>query len=206
MTIPEQVERAEVVGPWRATRRGKRMEVLVGSLRPDQVKRVVIRVFCSAGVAGEAFEIVAALAGQLPDGTAEITAQSQSASLSFADTEVNAAQARDEERSLVALAAWQGAAMRQAMQLNRAGRFEEAKSYLKSEITLIKRYARGLDGARTLLRELELLYEQIAEWMDDRLVKDVYVAQMKSGRGERDLRARGRGTVGEMLERKPRTS
>jgi Ca-activated chloride channel family protein len=206
VTIPEQVERAEVVGPWRATRRGKRMEVLVGSLRADQVKRVVIRVFCSAGVAGEAFEIAAALAGQLPDGSAEISAQSQSASLSFADEEVNAAQARDEERSLVALAAWQGAAMREAMQLNRAGRFEEAKSYLRGEITLIKRYARGLDGAQTLLQELELLKQQIAELMDHRLVKEVYVAQMKSGRGERDLRARGRGTVGEMLERKPRTS
>lgn len=206
IALPAEIERAEVVGPWGATARGRRLEVLVGSLRPEQVKRVVIRVFCHSGVAGQAFEIAAALSAQLPDGSAVIEAEAQVATLTFAEESANGAQEREMERSVAALAAWQGVAIREALQLNRAGRFEEARRELRKEMTLMKRYARGLEGVSGLLRELELLYGQVSGRMDGRVMKEVYVARVKSGRGESDLRGRGRGSVGEMLGRQPRTS
>lgn len=199
VTLPPEIARAEVVGPWRASMRDGRLEVVVGSLRAEQSKRVVIRAFCRAAPAGATAELTAAITAFLPDGSEELRSSTESAVLTFADGATNDAQTRHEGRSLAALAAWQGAAIRDALQLNRAGRFEEAAHGLQREIALISRYARGLRGARDLLRELELLYEQVSGQMDDRLVKEVYVARAKSGRGEADFRERPRESVGDLL-------
>jgi Ca-activated chloride channel family protein len=200
VSLPDGVERAEVVGPWAVTRRGGELAVSLGGLRPEQVKHVVVRVFCGAGAVGDSLEIVAKLSAHLPDGTAEITADAQSATLTFADGDTNGAQSRDSARSLMALAAWQGVAMREALALNRAGRFVEARSYLRREITYVRRYARGLDGVRGLLRELDLLERQVAGRMNGRVVKEVMLMQSKNLRGESDLRSRPVRGVGDWLQ------
>ena len=202
ISLPDGIQRAEVVGPWAVTQYGTRLAVSVGSLRPEQVKHVVVRVFCGAGVVGETLEISALLSAHLPDGSAEISSDSQRVTLTFANGDVNGAQTRDSARALIALAAWQGVAMRVALQLNRAGQFAEARMYLRREITRVRRYARGLDGVRALLRDLDLLERQVAGRMDGRVVKEVFLMQAKSGRGERELRSGNRGSVGEMLGRK----
>jgi Ca-activated chloride channel family protein len=201
VAFPPGVKRAEVVGPWRATKHGRRMEVLVGSLRADQVKRVVIRVFCREGSAGETMDITASLSAYLPDGSAELRVDPPATTLTFADGSTNDAQRRDEDRSVAALAAWQGAAMRQALVLNREGRFDEAQAYLRQEIALMKRYAHGLRGVDGLIRELDLLYDQVSSQMDERVRKEVYIARVKSGRGEVDHRRRPVSDVNSLLQR-----
>lgn len=190
VTLPAQATRAEVVGHWSSRLDFRTFEVMVGSLRPDQVKRVVIRVFCDSGMRGLSLWFSSAVRAQLPDGSAELTADVPDVLLTFADEEANSAQIRDPERTLAALTAWQGAAIRRALQLNGEARYEEAKQFLRTEIALIKRYARGVDGARALLRELDLLLARVADQMDERVRKEVYVAETKRGRGERDHRSR----------------
>lgn len=202
--LPVQATKIEVVGPWSAHEDHGVVSVLVGSLHQDQVRRVVLRVFCLGGPVGGSFEFEAALHAQLPDGSAEVQVEANPLALTFADGDTNNAQPRHVDRSVTALTAWQGAAMRQAMELNRAGQRQEARAYLGNELRLIARYAQGLPGAQQVLRELELLYAQIDEEMDSRVVKEVMLMQRQSGRGEKDLRARRAMGAEELLRRKPR--
>lgn len=194
--LPLHATKVEVVGPWSSEERAGVVSVLVGSLHPEQVRRVVLRVFCLGGPAGGNFDFDASVHAQLPDGSAELRA----------DADTNAAQPRHIERSLVALKAWQGVAMRHAMELNRAGRRQQARDYLGTELRWITRYAQGLPGAAQVLRELELLDAQVDEEMDSRVVKEVMLMQSKSLRGERDLRSRKASGAEELLRRRPRRS
>lgn len=204
--IPLHATKVEVVGPWSSEERAGVVSVLVGSLHPDQVRRVVPRVFCLGGPAGGYFDFDASVHAQLPDGSAELRADPERLILTYADGDTNAAQPRHIERSLVALKAWQGVAMRHAMELNRAGRRQQARDYLGTELRWITRYAQGLPGAAQVLRELELLDAQVDEEMDSRVVKEVMLMQSKSLRGERDLRSRKASGAEELLRRRPRRS
>lgn len=202
--LPVHATKVEVVGPWSVLDSSGNFCVLVGSLHQDQVRRVVLRVFCLGGPAGGYFDFEASVHAQLPDGSAEVRADAERVILTHADGETNAAQPRHIERSVVAMTAWQGAAMRHAMELNRAGRRQEARDSLGNELRWITRYAQGLPGAAQVLRELELLYAQVDEEMDSRVVKEVMLMQSKSLRGERDLRSRKASGAEELLRRRPR--
>jgi len=198
------VDRAEVVGAWGSTVRGGVVEVLVGSLQPSATKRVVIRVVCPAGSPRERIPFTARLTAQLPDGSGEIAVDAPEIFLTFAEARKNTAQRRNEELSLAVLTAWQSETLRHAIQLNRAHDRRRARHYLSKEMRFLERYARGLAGAEPLMIELALLSEQIETEMDERVRKDVYMASMKRGRSEGDLRERPQGTVGEMLRRRQR--
>lgn len=202
--LPAQATKAEVVGPWAVEHEGGVISVLVGSLHQDQLRRVVLRVFCLGGPVGGTFEFEASAHAQLPDGSAELRADAERLVLTYADGDTNTGQPRHIERSVVALKAWQGVAMRHAMELNRADRRQEARQYLGNELRWIARYAQGLPGAEQILRELELLHAQVDEEMDSRVMKEVMLMQRKSGRGERDLRSRAAYGAEELLRRRPR--
>lgn len=94
--------------------------------------------------------------------------------------------------------------MRQALELNRADRRAEARAFLGNELRVITRYAQGLPGADQVLRELELLYAQVQDEMDSRVVKEVMLMQRQAGRGEKDWRSRQASGAEELLRRRPR--
>lgn len=203
---PVHAAKVEVVGPWSSDEQDGTISVLVGSLHQDQVRRVVLRVRCLGGPVGGSLDFRASLRAQLPDGSAELVTDAPPLALTCADGNANGGQPRHVERSVVALAAWQGAAMRHAMKLNREGRRQEARHYLGNELRWITRYAQGLPGGEQILRELELLYAQVDEEMDRRVVKEMMLMQRKSARGERDFRSRQAAGAEELLRRRPRRS
>ncbi len=197
----EGAERAEVVGAWSATELMGTLAVQVGSLAPDQTKRVVIRVFCPRSRVGAQVRASAVLHAQMPDDSGELRSREEEVELRFAEGHVNSAQPRDHERSLVALKAWQSDVMRRALEMNQRHDWLGAQQYMQREFSLMSRYAEGLPGALDTLEELELLAQQIAQPMHERTRKDVYVARIKSARGEIELRQDAIWSVKEMLSR-----
>jgi len=196
--------RAEVVGAWSHTIHDGGAKVLVGSLHPEITRSVVIRIFCPAGSRGATLPFSASVTAKLPDGTGEISSETEEVTLRFAEGDVNSAQRRNERVSLTALMAWQSDTLRRAIQMNQQRNYHGAQNFVTSEEHWISRYAEGLSGAEPFLGELEMLSRRIGDVMEERTRKDVYVASTKRSRYERDYRLAERERIIEMLDRDPR--
>jgi len=165
-------------------------------------KRIVFRVTCEAGAVGVLIPFNASVTAQCADGSGEISARAPEMYLRFVASDENKAQPRDQDRSLAALMVWQSTVLGRAVQMNREAARGEARRYLERELRYLKRYARGVVNAGALIAEVELLTAQIDEVMDERVRKDIYMATMKRGRYEWDVRSAPRVGVVEMLRRR----
>ena len=193
--------RAEVVGPWAHSVLGGTIEVLVGTLLPDRLRRVVLRLHCPAGAPGEVLLLGAAAEGMLPDGTGQVEAPPADIEIRLARSGDNNAQPRDLDLSQAVVQAWHAAILRKAVGLNRSGDRRGGRHFLEREMRLIERYARGVPGVETMLAELVLLLRRVDEDWGERTRKDVFSASVQRGRYEADLREELRAPLLERLRR-----
>lgn len=196
------LKQCELLGSWAMTPGPDVIEVMVGSLRPDVPKRIVLRVTCDAGAPGTLIAFNASLRAERADGLGQVAVSAPEAYLRFVPEAENNAQVRDQDRSLAALMVWQSMVMGRAVQMNREAVPGAARRYLERELRYLKRYARGIAGSETLIAEVESLWERIDEWLDERVRKDVYMATMKRGRYEEDVRSAPRARVRDVLRRR----
>jgi Ca-activated chloride channel homolog len=189
VTVPANL-RAEVVGPWANAALPGVIEVMVGSLMPEQTKRVVFRLHCPSGAPGTTILLGISAGGAAPDGGEAIEAE-----LVLVRGAENSSQARDAVRSLSVMQAWQAEALRRAVRMNRDGDGRAARHFLERELRWMEPYARGIPGADILLAELILVQRRVGEEWDERTRKEVYAASHKLSRSERDLRAAPRASL-----------
>ena len=204
VTVPANL-RAEVVGAWAHAALPGVIEVMVGSLMPDQTKRVVFRLHCPSGAPGTATLLGVSAGGASPDGGDAIDARPVEVELRLARGSENNAQPRDAARGLAVVQAWQAEALRRAVRMNREGDRRAAKHFLERELRWMEPYARGIPGTETLLAELILVQRRVSEEWDERTRKEVYAASYKSSRSERDLRAAPRATLTERFRSPPKS-
>ncbi len=204
VTVPANL-RAEVVGAWAHAALPGVIEVMVGSLMPEQTKRVVFRLHCPSGTPGTAILLGVSAGGASPGGGDAIDARPVEAELSLARSSENNAQPRDAVRSLAVVQAWQAEALRCAVRMNREGDRRAAKHFLERELRWMEPYARGIPGTETLLAELILVQRRVSEEWDERTRKEVFAASYKSSRSERDLRAAPRATLTERFRSPPKS-
>jgi Ca-activated chloride channel homolog len=188
VTVPANV-RAELVGSWAHSAASGILEVLVGSLLPDQVKRVVFRLHCPSGDPGAPILFGVSASGAVPESDMTTQAPAVEVEMRLARGADNNAQPRDLERSLAVVRAWQSEALRRAVGMNRDGDRRAAKHFLNRELRYMEPYARGVPGAETLVAELILVQRRVSEEWDERTRKEVFAASYKSNRSESDLRA-----------------
>ncbi len=200
--IPANV-RAELVGTWSHSVLPGAIEVLVGMLLPESPKRIVLRLHCPADVSGTTIALGASANGALPDGSGEIEATPAEVQIRLVSGRENNAQPRDIERSVAAFTAWQAAAMRRAVDLNREGDRREAKHFLERELRWLEPYARDLPGTEAPLAELVLLLRRADEELDPRLSKTIYVSSMNAMRSQRDFRSAAQPSLSERLRKEP---
>jgi len=196
VTVPANL-RAEVVGPWANAALPGVIEVMVGSLMPEQTKRVVFRLHCPSGTPGTTILLGISAGGAAPDGGEAIEAGPVEAELVLVRGAENSSQARDAVRSLSVMQAWQAEALRRAVRMNRDGDGRAARHFLERELRWMEPYARGIPGADILLAELILVQRRVGEEWDERTRKEVYAASHKLSRSERDLRAAPRASLSE---------
>ena len=204
VTVPANL-RAEVVGAWAHAALPGVIEVMVGSLMPDQTKRVVFRLHCPSGAPGTAILLGISAGGAAPDGGDAIDARPVEAELHLARGSENNAQPRDAARSLAVVQAWQADALRRAVRMNREGDRRAAKHFLERELRWMEPYARGIPGTETLLAELILVQRRVSEEWDERTRKEVYALSYKMSRSEMDLRAAPRASLSERFRAPPKS-
>ena len=204
VTIPANL-RAEVVGAWAHAALPGVIEVMVGSLMPDQTKRVVFRLHCPSGAPGTAILLGVSAGGAAPDGGDAIDARPVEAELRLVRGSENNAQQRDAARSLAVVQAWQADALRRAVRMNREGDRRAAKHFLERELRWMEPYARGIPGTETLLAELILVQRRVNEEWDERTRKEVYALSYKMSRSEMDLRAAPRASLSERFRAPPKS-
>jgi Ca-activated chloride channel family protein len=203
VTVPATM-RAEVVGPWAHTVLGGTIEVLVGMLLPNRLRRVVLRLHCPAGAPGDVLLLGAAADGMLPDGSGQVEARPAEIEMHLARGSDNNAQPRDLDRSQAVVQAWHAAILRKAAGLNRAGDGRGGRHFLEREMQLIERYARGVPKVETMLAELVLLLRRVDQDWGERTRKEVFSASVQRGRYENDLREEVRAPLLERLWREIR--
>lgn len=188
LTVPPTV-RAEVVGAWAHATRGRAIEVQVGGLLPARVKRVVFRLHCPAGEAGTILPLELGGWASRPDGGGDVEADGVRVRLVLADAEANSEQARDADRSTVALKAWQSDVLRRVVALNRDGDYEAASHLMAQERRWIGGYAATLPDADAPLEELRMVDAYAGEAWSERTRKRVFMLASQAVRMEADLRA-----------------
>jgi Ca-activated chloride channel family protein len=204
VTVPANL-RAEVVGAWAHAALPGVIEVMVGSLMPDQTKRVVFRLHCPSGAPGTAILLGVSAGGAAPDGGDAIDARPVEAELHLARGSENNAQPRDAARCLAVVQAWQADALRRAVRMNREGDRRAAKHFLERELRWMEPYARGIPSTETLLAELILVQRRVSEEWDERTRKEVYALSYKMSRSEMDLRAAPRASLSERFRSPPKS-
>jgi Ca-activated chloride channel family protein len=204
VTVPANL-RAEVVGAWAHAALPGVIEVMIGSLMPEQTKRVVFRLHCPSGAPGTAILLGVSAGGASPDGGDAIDARPVEVELRLARSAENKAQPRDAARSLAVVQAWQAEALRRAVRMNREGDRRAAKHFLERELRWLEPYARGIPGTETLLAELILVQRRVSEEWDERTRKEVYAASYKLSRSERDLRSVPRASLSDMFRSPPKS-
>lgn len=188
VSVPASL-RAEMVGPWAHTILAGAVEVLVGTLLPEQIKRLVLRLHCPSGAPGTIMHLGISAGGTAPDTAAAVEAPPVELELRLARSGENKRQPRDLDRSLAVVRAWQAEVLRKAARLNREGEYRGAEHYLKRELGWMERYAHGVPGAKPLLAELVLVQRRAGEAWDERTRKGVFAAASMAARSEADLRA-----------------
>lgn len=187
VTVPANL-RAEVVGAWAHATLPGVIEVMVGSLQPEQTKRVVFRLQCPSGPLGTTMLLGISAGGASPDGDGSIEARPVEAELRLVREAENSSQARDVARSLAVMQAWQAEALRRAVRMNREGDGRAAKHFLERELRWMEPYARGIPGTERLLADLILVQRRVSEEWDERTRKDLFSGLYKLSRSEPDLR------------------
>ena len=200
ITVPANA-RAEVVGPWAKTVIPGEIAVLVGTLVYERPRRVVIRIHCPSGRPGDILLFGLSASGILPNGSREIEAAGVEAELTFAAGRENDAQARDLDRSLVALQAWHAIVLRDAVAMNRQGDRLGVKHFIERELRWMEGYSQGVPGTETLLTELTFLLRRAEEDWGERTRKEVYMTSNLRARYEEDFRAAPRETLVDRLRR-----
>ena len=67
----------------------------------------------------------------------------------------NSAQERDQQTSFLVAQRWHAQVLREAMDLNRIGRFREASDFITNQLRHFERYCRGIQGTGQLVQELK---------------------------------------------------
>jgi Ca-activated chloride channel family protein len=188
VVVPASI-RAEVIGPWAHTVLPGAIDVVCGTLLPGQTRRVVVRLHCPAGSAGDVVLVGVGASGRVPDADRDAAADVVEAppaevELRLADGHDNNAQPRDLERSIAVIQAWQAAVLRKSVRMNRDGDRRATRRFIESELHWLERYGRDVPGAEPFLAELVLLLRRAEEEWDERTRKEVYTAAYLRGRIE----------------------
>jgi Ca-activated chloride channel family protein len=161
LRVPEGVT-AEPVGPFRAASAGHVVRIELGDLASAQERRLVVRLTFPAGAAGDLHAVGFALADR--DGV--LAADAQEMVWRFAGHAENDAQPRDRVVDRAVAGLYAALARQAALELNRAGRFEEARRVVERVARKIASYAGTDPELRRIVSALRAEVESFGGSMD----------------------------------------
>ena len=168
----------ETLNSFRAVREPDAFVVHLGDLTSRQEVSVVLRVEFPVGAEGTAASAVFGVsdAGQVLD------APDRDVVWTFADHAANDAQPRNAIVDRVVARLYAAKAQAEALELNRAGRFDEAQEVLAATARRIKDYAGGDSELLSVVGELEQKYDVYDHAMSAKAIKAEHYASMNVAR------------------------
>ena len=198
LVLPQGVE-VHALGRASVTRHQGRLEVALGPVPHGAARVVVFKVRCPSAQPGEVLAFEASATGRAAGG-ADLHAGPVSATLTAADGNANAAQARDEELAAVVARAWSAEVVLTASRLNRDGAFAEVADYVDRELRFFRRYVQGLAAGPSLMRDLKLLGRRASARLSPRMQKEMMLQSLLVLEQRRDWRGPLKGHWRERLE------
>ncbi len=166
-----------------------RAKTALGALLGARERRLIYRLTLPRGSAGETIPVAVRLSWRAPGGTEKLRATPVTAMLTYAHGNENDSQPRDQAISLEAARAWQSQVVRRVVVLNREHGYAEAQALLQVQLPYFRRYCAGLEGAATLVKELEQMLHVADQAWSERGRKEIELAHYVASTGGRDLRA-----------------
>ena len=124
-----------------------------------------------------------------PSGSEESSeTRTQKVLFTLARSRENSSQERDQQTSFLVAQRWHAQVLREAMDLNRIGRFREASDFITNQLRHFERYCRGIQGTGQLVQELKDLTHRVHYDFDERSRKEVQMYSHKLARNEKDFR------------------
>ena len=172
LTMPTGV-RVEVLGRGQSEIRNGRILVALGPVQNDVERVTVFKVTCPRARRGEdlEFEIVANACAV--DDRSILETDAASVRLVAASGTANKAQPRDTEIAGIVARTWSAHVVSAAARMNRDGAYEDAMKFIERELKHFRRYVRGLDQERIMIRELELLAGRVGNRFSSRMRKEM---------------------------------
>lgn len=179
---------------------------VAGALMGDAQRLLVYRLTLPRGTEGEPVPVEARLSWRAPGGDGRHEAAPVTAALTFARGVDNDTQRRDPAISRETARLWQAQLVRQVVQRNRQGEYQQAQALLREQLEHFRRYCRGLEGTAGMIDELEQMLRVADRAWDERGRKEMQLASYVAATGGRDLRAAPRAAWASFLPDDPSTS
>lgn len=174
--------------------------VVLGSIPPRTVRKVVFKVQCPAGKTDEEIPFTLIANGQVPGREGPESLGPFTMSLAFAEGSRNTDQPRDINIATDVSVAWHAHVVRVVARMNRSRERREARAYLDRELNWFERYCRDIPDAEPLISELARMQRHIDRDWDERTRKEMELSSYKTSRSDRDHRSSARRHWSERLE------
>lgn len=189
LSLPTGMQ-AEFYGTAPCTLTATGCDALIGSLIGGSTRRLVIKLTCPAGNAGDTLAVRATARWKTPGGGEILTGNIAVPELRFASGKACQEQARD--ASIVRLVAerWQAHIYHRAMVLNQDGQGQAASDYVRREFPYLRRYCDGIVELRDAIVSLGMFAESVQRRYSPSSSKEMMLRAYKMQRCESDHRER----------------
>ncbi len=193
--------RVEPLARESADQREGAIELNLGPVQEGIERAAVFKVTCPAARPGEELVFTVSARGRAVDDGAPLEVTGLKATLTAAEAEANNAQPRDKALAALVARNWSAHVVTTAARLNRDGAFGQAERFVWRELEHFRRYVRGLEGGREMVRDLQILAERARMPFSSRVRKEMVLQSQLRTEARLDRRGAGKDYWRMRLER-----
>ncbi len=174
LTFPDTV-RVDLLGALLHRVDRNRAEVVLGPIQNGIERVVVFKVTCPKADASQHLDFTVWTLGQDLDTADAREAGPNRVTLTAAADAHNAAQARDDDLAAIVARFWSAHIIATAARFNRDDAYREAETFATEQLRHFRAYVQGLNGAETMVQELQKLAHRVGRRMSSRSTKEMYL-------------------------------
>ena len=191
VTVPDGV-RVEALGKGRVEVHDGCFAVSIGPVRNDVERTVVLKVTCPGARKGDELKFGIAATGRAVDDWSVLEASPTSVRITAAGGKENVAQPLDKDIAEIVAGTWSAHIVATAARMNRDGAYRDAEKFIKRELGHFRRYVRGLERGREMVKELTLLAGRVGNLLSSRMRKEMVLQSAMSMDSRFDHRGPGK--------------
>lgn len=172
VTVPDGV-RVEALGRGRVEVHDGCFAVSIGPVRNDLERTAVLKVTCPSAPKGDELKFGVAASGRALDDWSVLEARASSVRFTAAGGKENEAQLLDLGVAEIVAGTWSAHIVATAARMNSDGAYRDAEKFIERELAHFRRYVRGLERGREMVKELTLLAGRAGHRLTSRMRKEM---------------------------------